>query len=184
MKNIKTGYIIKSSVCFFFLFALVSCANAFPGPHDDFPGEPPFHGEGGPEKVMQEIMDELKLTTEQKVQIETFHKEEFKNAKMFFDTMRKKNDEMRIELETYDHDQAKINALIEELTALHKQMTQQRVNGIVAIKKILTKEQFEELQKKIHFKMEVHKEARRMLRKRDHENIDDDSMDIPQDMPR
>ena len=71
--------------------------------------------------------------------------------------MREKREALRAELEKYNHDPAKVSALIDEITALQKAALEKRVEGVVGIKQILTEEQFNQLQEKMKAKMEEHK---------------------------
>jgi Spy/CpxP family protein refolding chaperone len=124
----------------------------------------PFEEQRGHEKIERvraDIFNEIGLTVEQKAQIEKM-KETEKNAfDLKKDIVRTKMFEMKQELDKYEADQKKIEQIINELTDIHKEKMVQRVEKIQKIKKILTKEQFETLVKKMDEKRLKEKEIRR-----------------------
>ena len=63
-----------------------------------------------------------------------------------------KHKALRAELEKYTHDAAKVNALVDDLAAAQKVQMQERVASIVAIKQILTEDQFNQMQAKMNEK--------------------------------
>jgi len=134
-------------------------AQAFPG---DEGGPGLEHEHGGKKRfeamekkitaMMDQIMSELNLTAEQQEQIKQFHETMRTGGKQAFEKMRTNEKALREELEKYDSDMNKINGLVEELTAQHKDMLEHRVEGILFMKRILTQEQFEKLQQKMQEK--------------------------------
>lgn len=125
-------------------------------------------------KRMGMVMDELGLTAEQKEQMQEFHKQQGEKAKAIMETVRGKQRELRDELEKYDSDMKKVGALVDDLTTAHKQMLEQRVEGVVSMKKVLTKEQFAALNEKMHAEWEKRKEDRDAWRQKMREQFHKD----------
>jgi Spy/CpxP family protein refolding chaperone len=106
---------------------------------------------------MDELMQGLNLTPDQQTQIKAFHDAQAEERQTSRVQMREKHMALRAELEKYNHDPAKVNALIDEIAVGQKTRMQDRVASIVAIKQILTEEQFNAMQVKMKEKYEARK---------------------------
>ena len=94
----------------------------------------------------QDFMKELNLSPEQKSQItkqQDMNKEKVSELR---DKMRAKRLELKQELEKPTVDTNKINAIIADIKTLMGEQLDFRVNNILAMKQILTPEQFKKLQ--------------------------------------
>ncbi|MFH1594028.1 MAG: Spy/CpxP family protein refolding chaperone [Candidatus Omnitrophota bacterium] len=102
-------------------------------------------GEGGRDAIIKK----LGLTTEQSAAIEshkTDHRAKMQEAK---EALKTKKRELHNELEKPDMDEAKVNTLAAEVKALSGQQIDLSVRGILAMKAILTPEQFAKLQSEV-----------------------------------
>ena len=98
------------------------------------------------------LTEELGLTPEQKTQLDA-QKEAFKAKNQAVrDKLKAKKEELRSELEKPTVDRAKINATIEDIKSLTGEKLNNRVDKILAMKSILTPEQFAKLQDKMREK--------------------------------
>lgn len=103
-----------------------------------------------PSKEMMEKMNarrdqlykELNLTDEQKKALEENKNRHREESKALFEQMRAKRDLMREELQKDKLDMGKINQLQNELKQSQSQMSDQRLQGILEVRKILTPDQF------------------------------------------
>ncbi|MBF0494065.1 MAG: Spy/CpxP family protein refolding chaperone [Candidatus Omnitrophica bacterium] len=115
----------------------------------------------GKDKKMDKIMDEIGVTDEQKKQLKEMRETQKETGKEIFKSIREKRDAIREELNKPETDENKINALIEEETALSKAKAQHMVQGVLAMKKILTPEQFQLLDKKFQEMKGKHHKGRK-----------------------
>lgn len=104
--------------------------------------------------MMEKMTADLGLTQAQKDQMKALREGQKEKAKELKDKSHGVKEAMRSELNKPDTDMAKVNGYVGELADLYKQRTQQRVDGILAMKKVLTPEQFQELNEKMKQKME------------------------------
>jgi len=95
-------------------------------------------GRGGAGK----IFEKLNLTPEQETKIREFQKSERQSAKAIHSDMEKKREALKVELDKPVSDQAKIKTLVAEMKDIHGKLIEQRVNGALKMKEILTPEQF------------------------------------------
>ena len=112
-------------------------------------------GEGGPqergrgpnkEKFFEKIVEELNLTTEQQEalrQQRTGHREK---RKALMETFRAKKEVLREELEKEEIDKEKIDSIVSEIKPLLGQQIELRVEDTLAMKEILTAEQYQKFQ--------------------------------------
>jgi Spy/CpxP family protein refolding chaperone len=135
----------------------VGIANAYDNKGDDAAGDPRGGGFASRGEMMEELMQGLNLTPDQQAQIKTFHDAQAEQRQAAGVQMREKHKALRAELEKYDHDPAKVNALVDEIALEQKARMQDRVASIVAIKQILTEEQFNAMQVKMKEKHEARK---------------------------
>ena len=116
-------------------------------------------GKGG---MMGRMMEEIGLTTEQQEQMRVFHVENSKERKDVEANMKQARMKLKKELDKETSDTAIINKLTTEITNLYGQKVENRVEGVLDMKKVLTREQFEVLQEK----QKIRKEPRKMGRER------------------
>lgn len=129
-------------------------------PFDDFGGMK--EGMGERRKVLSDkLVKELNLTSEQEKQIRKQRKEKRKKNKTIRKKLGKKMKELREELEKQDVDKGKIDAIAEGIKALRGTLIDQRINAILAMKEILTPEQYEKLKEL----REKRRSERRKMRK-------------------
>jgi Spy/CpxP family protein refolding chaperone len=140
-------------------FVFVSTVTAFEGPSHE--GLDKGAREGRMKQVMDETMQELGLTEEQREQIKEQKKVQREKGDKIRTEMEQRRTELKNELNKYDGDQGKVNKLVDQITDLKKAQLQNRVEGIQSIKKVLTEEQFEGLMHKLEIKKEVAKELRK-----------------------
>lgn len=145
-------------------FVFVSTAAAFEGPsHEKFDKEARHERM---KQVMEETMQELGITEEQRKEIKEQKQDRREKAKELREKSREKREELKQELDKYDGDPGKVDRLIDEITDLKKAQLRNRVEGIQSIKKVLTKEQFEELTEKLEARKETAKERFKGRRKK------------------
>jgi len=112
---------------------------------------PAFAAGDNPNQAMQrrwrkDIIKSLDLTAEQKEQIEKQHSINAQSWGKLRDELRTKRRELKQELEKPDIDRNRINAIVAGVKVLMGEQLELRVNNILAIKQILTPEQFKKLQ--------------------------------------
>lgn len=114
---------------------------------DDGPGFGP--GPRGDESKMEgrfeEMNKELGLTKEQAEKLRAHRQSQRQANQALWKEMQSKREALRAELEKNNVDSGKVKALNEELKALHDKMADQRLNGVLEVRKILTAEQFKKL---------------------------------------
>lgn len=110
-------------------------------------------GEKG-DRMMAKMTADLGLTQAQQDQMKALHEGQRERAKALRDKSRSVRDAMRGELDRADTDMVKVNGYVDELAGIFKEKTKQRVDGILAMKKVLTPEQFQKLNEKMKEKME------------------------------
>ncbi|MBN1354073.1 MAG: periplasmic heavy metal sensor [Candidatus Omnitrophica bacterium] len=109
----------------------------------------------------ERLSDELGLTDEQKTRLDK-QKEVFKEKNIaFMDKIYAKNKELKAELEKPEIDRESVNNIIDDIQKLTGEKLRNRVDNILAMKNILTQEQFEKLQQKMEKKRHGHKRRRR-----------------------
>jgi Spy/CpxP family protein refolding chaperone len=135
----------------------VGIASAYDNEGDDAACDPRGGGFAGRSEMMDELMQGLNLTPDQQTQIKAFHEAQAEKRQAAVVQMREKHTALRAELEKYNHDTAKVNALVDEIAVEQKARMQDRVASIVAIKQILTEEQFIAMQVKMREKHEARK---------------------------
>ncbi len=116
------------------------------------------------EKMMNKLAKELGLTPEQQQQIKKQHNQQKEKGKALRNEIRQKRLALKEELEKQDIDKRKIYLLIAEIEGLMGDQLEQRVEGILAMREILTPEQFKKLEnerKEMREKLEKRKERRK-----------------------
>ena len=94
------------------------------------------------EKRNQEIYTQLSLTDEQKKQLEDNKQKNREKRKALFEKMRSYKDALNKELMKSNLDVNKINVIQAQFKVLQSQMTDERLNSILEVRRILTPEQF------------------------------------------
>ena len=89
-----------------------------------------------------EISKELNLNPEQQKQLEAHKKQRREQNVALFSDMKKKRDEIKSELQKPELNMNKINQLHTELKGLMGKIEDERLSGILEVRKILTAEQF------------------------------------------
>lgn len=114
---------------------------------DDGPGfGPGARGEDGKmEGRFEEMNKELGLTKEQAQKLRAHRQSQRQANQGLWKEMQSKREALRAELEKTNVDSGKVKALNEELKVLHDKMADQRLNGVLEVRKILTAEQFKKL---------------------------------------
>ena len=119
---------------------MISAAPAIGDPE----GTPP------PDKMFMEKMQareeqlykELNLSDEQKKLLEDNKAQHRGQMKTLFERMKEKKDALRMELQKDKLDTGKITQMNNELKKVQAQLLDQKLEGILAVRKILTPEQF------------------------------------------
>lgn len=90
----------------------------------------------------EQLYKELNLTAEQKNALKENKNKHREESKALFENMRAKKDLMREELSKDTVNMDKINQIQSEIKELQTKMSDQRLQGILEVRKILTPEQF------------------------------------------
>ncbi len=94
------------------------------------------------EKKIQEIYSQLNITPEQKKDLESNKLANREKRKVLFEKMRSQKEALNQELMKADLDMAKINEIQNSIKTLQSQMADERLESILAVRKILSAEQF------------------------------------------
>lgn len=100
------------------------------------------------EEAFDRVVNELNLNSSQQDEItkqKNSQKDESQKVKA---QLKEKRNELKSELEKESSDKAKIDAIISDMKELIAQRIQQRVESILALKKVLSPEQFKALNEK------------------------------------
>ena len=135
----KQTVICAAAVAVLFLSSVV-----YAQPFGDAPEGAMRHKEGKMEKLSQE----LQLTPEQQEQITEQRTAQNKQTRQLRNKLQAKRRALRGELEKQEIDRSKIYALVAEIKTLLGNQVEQRVEGVLSMKQILTPEQVEKLQQK------------------------------------
>lgn len=119
------------------------------------------HGEKGFGKIIQS----LNLTAEQQKQIDDQRGEQRAKTKELREQLRTDKKALKEELDKPVSDQKTINSLVAEIKTGQGQLVDLRVNSILAIKGILSPEQFAQMTEQIKLRREIKKEMREEQRK-------------------
>lgn len=111
-------------------------------------------------KVMEKMTSDLGLTQEQQDQMKALREGGKEKAGSLGEKSKEVNQAMRDELNKPDTDTSKVKGYVDELTSLYRQKLEQRVDGVLGMKKVLTPEQFNKLNEKMKQKKEAWKEKR------------------------
>jgi len=103
-------------------------------------GQEKYH-QGG-EGKKEGIFKELNLTPEQKKKLEENRKAQGEERNRLREAVKEKHGKLQQELNRPDVTRAAVEPLVKELKSLDAQLVDNRINGIFAVKAILTPEQF------------------------------------------
>jgi len=105
-------------------------------------------GKDGAKKdcMKQDMKKELGLTAEQNTKLEANKAAHRTEAKAMHDAMKAKKEELRAAIAKPGATRAQVEPIVGQIKALEAQMTDKRVDGILAVKAILTPEQFAKLE--------------------------------------
>ena len=90
----------------------------------------------------EKVLSQLNLSPQQEAQIKELHKGNRQRAKELRQALREKRKALEEELDKPNSDLAKIKALTAELKDMEGRVTEDRVNGVLKMKEILTPEQY------------------------------------------
>ncbi|MBF0486182.1 MAG: Spy/CpxP family protein refolding chaperone [Candidatus Omnitrophica bacterium] len=93
-------------------------------------------------KQIQDIYNQLALSDEQKTKLEENKKNKQLQRKASFEKMHASMEALNQELMKPDFDMNKINAIQAQIKAVQAQMSDERLNSILEVRRILTVEQF------------------------------------------
>lgn len=136
-----------------YIFAVLSLAQAQDAPGTSGPSEK-WH----PGQRIQEIYNQLNLTDEQKKQLEANkqqHRAQMENARQ---AIKADKEALRAELMKPQLDMPKISQIHEGIKSLQSKMEDDKLNSILAVRTILTPEQFSQFVKLMHKHKQEHKE--------------------------
>lgn len=102
-------------------------------------------------EVIQKLIEELGLTSEQQEKLRKQRSEDRKVNQEIGKELRDKKVVLKGELEKEEVDKGRIDILVEEIKVLLGKQLEQRVQRIFSTKEILTPEQFKEFQKKVGY---------------------------------
>lgn len=139
------------------LFVSIFASSAFAQPQDDTAFEEKAKRA---EKRMEKLAEELNLTPEQQAAIKQNRSENFDQAGNLHKRLREVRKQLKDELDKADTDIAKVKGLTAQLKELEAQMIDSRVSRIVEMKKILTPEQYKQLQQKMQERIKERREKR------------------------
>jgi Spy/CpxP family protein refolding chaperone len=91
----------------------------------------------------QKMWDDLNLTPEQKKAIDANKATNMENTKASLERMRSYRESLKEELMKPELDMNKINIIQSQIKALEAEITDTRLNSVLEVRKILTREQFE-----------------------------------------
>jgi len=128
-----------------------------PGPGGEGPeGGPGFHHRGGP----GEFFKDLNLTPEQKAKLKAQREGKKETMRALREQMKTKMQALHNEISKPGSKRADVDALLNEVNALKGQMFAQMIDGVFAMKEVLTPEQFAKMQAKHQARMNKKPEGR------------------------
>jgi Spy/CpxP family protein refolding chaperone len=107
-------------------------------------------GHGGPQagEMLEKFANELKLTAEQREKLKAHQKKQQEEVVALFKNMAEKQKALKDELEKKDSSKGRLDVLAEDITEIHGKLVRHRIAGVLAVKKILTPQQFDEFLKR------------------------------------
>ena len=119
------------------------------GMHQSEPGDEGT--EGGPgvhHRGQQEFFKDFNLTPEQKAKLKAQHEAKRESSKALREQLKTKMLALHEAISKPGAKRVDVNGLVEEVNALKGQMFAERIDGIFAMKEVLTPEQFAKMQAK------------------------------------
>lgn len=127
-----------------YLVCIASCIYGFPNPDGPPPNPEKMHEHM--EKRFDMLLEKLNLTAQQKAQLENHRASHKKAGKKFHEAMMRYHRALKDELEKGILNRTEIQNIVTEIKSLMAQSIDDRVSAILAIRDILTPEQFKQLQ--------------------------------------
>ena len=118
------------------------------------------------EERFEALAKELNLTEEQQAQLKQQRSEQEEIVKELRDKFRQEIKNLREELEKPDTDQERLEKIATKIKILGSDLLDQRIEGILAIKEILTPQQFEQLSEKRRARIEKIKEIHKKFHRK------------------
>jgi len=143
-KKLRKTLVYTVIITLIFLLPTAYAGPVFDDPKFDDRGE-----RGANREKFEKIIQELDLSPEQQELINKQRAGHREKRRQTFQTLRTKRLELKQELEKQDVDKKKIDSLVSEIKPLLGKLLDLRVESILAMKEILTPEQFEKLQRDI-----------------------------------
>jgi len=98
------------------------------------------------EKFKEKMKEKLGISDEQQQKLQEHRQSHRGQAKQYFESMKELKKQLNAELEKAEFDEEKVRSLNEQLKSIKNEMADHRIEGILAVREILTAEQF----KKFH----------------------------------
>jgi len=105
-------------------------------------------GQGPSEEMVQKMEEKLGITEEQSVQLKAHRTEHKEKMKALKGELKEKREALKKELENVGANEGSIQAAATALKTVQSQLVDERINGILAVKLILTPEQYEKFKEK------------------------------------
>jgi len=105
-------------------------------------------GQGPSEEMVQKMEEKLGITEEQSVQLKAHRIEHKEKMKALKNELKEKREALKEELEKGDASESSIQGVASELKNVQSELVDERINGILAVKSILTPEQYEKFKEK------------------------------------
>ena len=157
--------ILRKNMIFLIVFCLLLTTTAFA----QNPQNPPPGSREEFQKIvkarMDEIIEELGISPEQKEKLEAQRKKHMEELKALRAKSRKKRNELRDVIKSKDVNMEEIKRLKKELLDLHAKDIDQKVEATLFMKEVLTEEQFNNLSEKIETRRKNRKKRRDRIKK-------------------
>lgn len=163
----KNVYMILS--LFFAVLLIASNSFAVPCCPDERPNKK-MRCQESPDKMMDDILLELGLSDEQMEKVAALKKKPNDMRAEFRKTKKALFSKMKAELDKYQENKEAINAIIDDILKLEREKLESHVEHVLAMKSILTEEQFKNLKMKMEIKRQVRKELNRKRMKKKEKN--------------
>ena len=124
---------------------------------------------GSKEKKFEKLAKELNLTEEQKTQLKECREARMEKVMSLHDELVQEIKKLRAELEKTETDRRGIARISTRLKIIRGEMFDQRIEGILELKEILTPEQFQQLSEKRKASREKFKKFHIKMMKERHE---------------
>ena len=119
---------------------------AGPVAYAEYEGDNPESAKGYKHGEEKDFMQELKLTPEQKEKLKAQREAKKENNKAVREQLKAKMQALHEAIAKPGTTRADVNGLVGEVSALKGQMFSQKIDGVFAMKEILTPEQFAKMQ--------------------------------------